>query len=149
LGPAAPRPSLPATIEVTDIQCRLDRLPAAVAALRCLVAKRPVAAFGDDMPTKNALAALADTLRAARYGVGAWSTAGLDLPGADLLVQSLAALVGAVNETTRCACLPLGGSDNSIGASQACLWQAGYPLRTAFARGVPEHDPERHDGERL
>ena len=50
---------------------------------------------------------------------------------------------------TRCAVLPLGGSDNLLGANQACLWQTGYPLRTGFGGGSPSQDPHRHDARRL
>ncbi len=142
LGPTAPPPALPAHVSLTDIEWPLDALPAAVATLRCLIA-------GRTLPADARLAALADALRSASYGTVVWNAATLDLPCADLLVQSLAELVRQINQTSRCAVLPLGGGDNLIGANQACLWQTGYPLRTRFEARGPAHDPHRHDALRL
>ena len=45
--------------------------------------------------------------------------------------------------------LALGGNDNALGASQALLWQTGWPSRVSFSRGMPEHDPWLYDAERL
>ena len=142
LGPRAAPPGLPGFVSLTDIECPIDTLPAAVAAVRCLIAGRMV-------PADSSLAALAEALRSASYGTVAWNAATLDIAGADLLIQSLAELVRDINRVSRCAVLPLGGSDNLLGANQACLWQSGYPLRTSFAGGAPDHDPHRHDARRL
>jgi formylmethanofuran dehydrogenase subunit B len=78
-----------------------------------------------------------------------WNAATLDLSGADLLVQSLGALVRDVHQAGRCAVLPLGGSDNALGANQACLWQTGFPLRTCLTGDGPRHDPDLYDTRRL
>ena len=32
---------------------------------------------------------------------------------------------------------------------QTCGWMTGFPMRTGFARGHPEHDPWRYDAARL
>ena len=39
--------------------------------------------------------------------------------------------------------MTLTGPDNIVGANQVCAWQTGVPLRTSFASGAPDHDPER------
>jgi formylmethanofuran dehydrogenase subunit B len=145
LGPPAPPPALPPHVALTDIACPLEALPAAIAALRCLIAGRPVVA----VPDAVALADLAAALAAARYATIAWSAAALDLPEADLLIQALSELVRTLNDKTRAAVLPLAGADNLIGVNQTCLWQTGQPLRTGFARGHPEHDPTLYDADRL
>jgi formylmethanofuran dehydrogenase subunit B len=54
-----------------------------------------------------------------------------------------------LNQTTRSAGLPLTGADNIVGANQVCVWQSGFPLRTSFARGYPEHDPWQYGAARL
>jgi formylmethanofuran dehydrogenase subunit B len=69
--------------------------------------------------------------------------------GAELLAQALADLVRDVNQVTRCAALPLTGSENVMGAHQVCTWQTGFPLRTSFAGGAPAHDPLLYGTARL
>jgi formylmethanofuran dehydrogenase subunit B len=92
---------------------------------------------------------LADRLKGARYGVVTWMAGAFDFADAELLVQSIADLVRDVNQTTRCAALPLAGGDNVIGANQVCTWQTGVPLRTNFGSGVPQHDPRLYATSRL
>jgi formylmethanofuran dehydrogenase subunit B len=121
--------------------CALDDLAPAVSALAALVKGRAI-----DRPD---LAELAAALKASRYAVVTWAAGMLDQPGAVLIVHALGEMVRELNRATRAAVLPLGGGDNAVGANQACLWQAGVPLRLSFARGVPEHDPYRFDARRL
>jgi len=137
LGPAQAGDVIPARL----LACDLDRLPEAIAALRCLVNDRPVqAAEVAGLPAKE-LRTLAERLKTATYGVVAWMAGALDLAAAELLTQALADLVRDVNQVTRCAALPLTGTDNVMGAHQVCSWQSGFPLRTSFAGGAPAHDP--------
>ncbi len=143
--PAQPGDSIPAQ----ELICALDRLPEAVAALRCLVNGRHVqAAEIAGLPAER-LSALAERLKAAKYGVVTWVAGAFNFAGAELLTQALADLVRDVNQTTRCAALPLTGSDNVMGAYQVCTWQSGVPLRTSFATGAPTHDPLLYSTERL
>ena len=44
---------------------------------------------------------------------------------------------------------PLAPGDNAVGVLQTCGWMTGFPMRTGFGRGYPEHDPWRFDGDRL
>jgi len=136
-------------VAVTELPCRIDRLPEVAAALRCLVNGRPLhdADIGG-VPVAE-LRRLAEQLKAARYGVVAWMAGAFAFAGAELLVQSLADLVRDVNRTTRCAALPLAGNDNVIGANQVCTWQTGVPLRTSFGNGTPQHDPRLYATSRL
>jgi len=149
LGPADDRAARLWDIGATELPCPLDRLPEAVAALRCLVSGRRLRAIEiAGLPVED-LGRLAEQLKAARYGVVTWVAGAFDFAGAELLIQSLADLVRDLNQTTRCAALPLAGGDNAVGANQVCTWQSGVPLRTSFAGGVPEHDPLLYATSRL
>ena len=129
------------TIRAEELPCALERLPEAVAALRCLIGERPLqAAEIAGLPVAT-LRALAERLKAAKYGVVTWMAGAFAFTGAELLAQALADLVRDVNQVTRCAALPLTGTDNVMGAHQVCSWQSGLPLRTSFAGGTPAHDP--------
>ncbi|MGH6928676.1 MAG: formylmethanofuran dehydrogenase, partial [Dongiaceae bacterium] len=149
LGPANHPVRQGPGIAVTELPCAVDRLPEVAAALRCLVNGRPLHDAEVAGVSVTDLGRLADCLKAARYGVVTWMAGAFDFAGADLLVQSLADMVRDVNQTTRCAALPLAGADNVIGANQACTWQAGVPLRTSFGTGAPDHDPRLYATSRL
>lgn len=144
-GGAIPVP--PGSPEPLVIPCSPERLPDAVAALRALINGRPVAA-DKELPLE-ALDDLATRMKAATYGVVTWAAAAIEDPGADLVVASIAGLVSDLNLKTRFACLPLTGHDNSAGVNQVCTWQSGFPLRTGFARGYPEHDAHGFSASRL
>src|SRR5262249_62387489 len=88
-------------------------------------------------PPVQELSVLAERLKAAKYGVITWMAGAFAFAGAELLTQGLAELVRDLNQFTRCAALPLTGSDNVMGAHQVCTWQSGLPLRTSFAGGAP------------
>jgi formylmethanofuran dehydrogenase subunit B len=141
LGPRDHPAGNEASIPVTELRCAIDRLPEVVPALRCLVNGRSLSDAAVAGVSLANLRQLADRLKAARYGVVTWMAGAFAFANAELLVQSIADLVRDVNQTTRCAALPLAGADNVIGANQVCTWQAGVPLRTNFAGGVPQHDP--------
>jgi formylmethanofuran dehydrogenase subunit B len=150
LGPNAAAQKMPAThAAVAELPCAMERLPEAVAALSSLLRGRKIAAL--DIPGLDSarLAALAESLKAARYATLVWAPALFDLPGSELIVQALLELVRELNRTTRAALLPLAGNGNLIGVNQACTWQTGFPIRTAFGRGVPEHDPYRFSARRM
>jgi formylmethanofuran dehydrogenase subunit B len=136
-------------ISAQELVCDLERLPEAVAALRCFVNGRSVAAAEIAGLPAESLRALAERLKAAKYGVVTWMAGAFDFAGAALLTQALADLVRDANQTTRCAALPLTGSENVMGAHQVCSWQSGLPLRTSFAGGAPAHDPLLYDTARL
>ena len=113
-----------------------------LAALRARVAGHPV---GKTWLSATALDALAAELRSARFGVAVWSAAQLDV----LAVEMLCGLVQDLNAKTRFTGLPLAPPDNALGVLQACGWMTGFPMRTGFGRGYPEHDPWRFDAMRL
>src|SRR5262249_40993499 len=121
---------------IGELPCPLERLPEAVSALRCLITDRPLPSTTIAGLPVERLREVAESLKAARYGVVAWAAAAFAFPAGDLMTQSLVDLVRDLNQGTRAAALPLTGSDNLLGANQVCTWQSGVPLRTNFAGGA-------------
>jgi formylmethanofuran dehydrogenase subunit B len=110
-----------------------------LAALRARVKRKPVLSAPAD------LEAHAETLRGAKFGVALWDAAELE----PLAIEAIHGLVRDLNETTRFSTLSAAARDNGLGVQTVCGWMTGFPLRTAFARGWPEHDPWRYDSRRL
>ncbi len=123
------------------IPCAMDDWPEVAAALAALARGAALHAETVGGVPVDTLRAVIDRLRAARYGVIAWAAGQLDFAHAELTVQQLCKAVVSLNETTRCAGLPLGGQDGDRTASQVAAWISGYPTRISYARGYPEYDP--------
>lgn len=119
-----------------------DQLPTLLAALRAHIAGRPA---GKAAVSAKAIADVATRLAAARFGVAVWSAADLD----PLVIEMLCGLVADLNARTRFTGYSVAPGDNAVGVLQACGWMTGFPMRTGFGRGYPEHDPWRHDGARM
>lgn len=117
-------------------------LHATLAALRARAAGRPVSL---DAPQGEKIKAAAEALLKARFGVAVWGGEALDR----LAVEMLQGLVIDLNKTTRFSGLPLGANANAAGIVQASGWMTGFPMRTAFGRGYPEHDTWRFEAARM
>jgi formylmethanofuran dehydrogenase subunit B len=61
----------------------------------------------------------------------------------------LQAMVADLNVTTRCTGVPIGARSGAAGVTQTAGWMTGFPPRTGFGRGYPEHDPWRFEAKRL
>ncbi len=109
-------------------------LPAVLAALRARVAGRLA---GKAPISTKLLDEISNNLKAVRFGVVTWSAAALDA----LTIEMLCGLINDLNATTRFAALPLAPEDNALGILHVCGWMTGYPMRTGFGRGYPQHDP--------
>ena len=133
---AAPMPG------VTSIGHDADQLPTLLAALRARIAGRPA---GEAGVAAKAIADLATQLKSARFGVAVWSASDLDA----LVIEILCGLVADLNAQTRFSGFSIAPGDNAVGVLQACGWMTGFPMRTGFGRGYPEHDPWRFDGARM
>jgi len=129
--------AMPAAI--TAIGRTAAELPTHLAVLRAHVAGRPAGKIAKPM------AELATALHAARFGVAVWSAQALD----ELTIEMLFGLIRDLNAKTRFTGLPLAAGDNAAGVQQACGWMTGFPVRTGFGHGYPEHDPWRLDARRL
>ena len=121
--------------------CDMERTPEVLAALRALVSGKKLAATDVAGIAMSDLAHLADRLKAAKYSVITWAAGALDFPHAELAVQQMAELIKTLNLTTRASGLPLGGIEGDMNANQVSAWISGYPMRSSYARGFPEHDP--------
>ena len=119
-------------------------LTALVSALHCAVRKRP---FGPAPLPMDTITALAASLGQAKFGAFLWSAD--EFQDDPMLPFMLMDLVTALNDTTRFSSLPLPSPGNGAGAAQTAAWMTGFPMRTSFARGYPEHDPWRFDAARL
>lgn len=131
------------------LPCDLARLPEVLAALRAIAAGKPVKADAIAGIPAASLVSLADRLKAAKYGVIAWSASALDFPHAELAIQSITGLVADINQTTRCAGLPLSGNEGDLGAYNTSAWISGYPLRSSYRRDHPDYDPYHYEGARM
>jgi formylmethanofuran dehydrogenase subunit B len=124
------------------LEARDEALPGLIAALRACLGHRRVAVSGSE---RTALVALAEKLAAAQYGLVVYTPLGLDA----LAIEMLMGLVVDLNKTTRFSTLSVSGSGNSETLMQTAGWMTGFPVRTGFGRGFPEHDPWRFDAARL
>jgi len=127
-----------ATVPVRHLATGNARLPEVFSAVNALLANRRLDAAAIAGVPLEAIEALVARMKAARYGVLAWSAAGLDYPHAELTVQSMAAAVRTLNKETRFAMLPIAGPRADVTAAQATTWQTGIPLQVDFRNGVPE-----------
>ncbi len=135
----------PGVTEISGIPVEAIDAPdllATLAALRARVAERPVTLPDEAMQKLDRAARI---LRNARFGVAVWGGASLD----KLSIEMLQGLVLDLNKTTRFSGLALGADANAAGAVQASGWMTGFPMRTSFGRGFPEHDTWRFDATRL
>jgi formylmethanofuran dehydrogenase subunit B len=117
-------------------------LPAILAVLRARAAGRPVSRPPVAWATIDPLIA---ELRKVRFGVAIWSADQHDR----LTIEMLCGLVEDLNKGTRFSGLPLSTVDNAPAVQQVAGWMTGFPLRTGFGRGLPEHDPWRFEASRL
>ncbi|MGH6834682.1 MAG: tungsten formylmethanofuran dehydrogenase [Methylocella sp.] len=117
-------------------------LHAALAALRARAAGRPVNCAKS---MRRKLDEFAEVLKNARFGVAVWGGDSLD----GLSIEMLHGLIRDLNKTTRFSGLPLGCDSNAAGVVQTSGWMTGFPVRTSFGRGFPEHDTWRFDAMRM
>ncbi|GDX85718.1 formylmethanofuran dehydrogenase subunit B [Methylococcaceae bacterium] len=122
-------------------ECENEGLPEIVAVLRALVKGQSIHAESVEGISIADLTAIADKLKAAKYGVVTWAAGALNYSHAELTVQTICEMVKDINQTTRCSGFPLGGKDGDQTANQVCGWTTGYAARVSFAKGYPEYDP--------
>jgi formylmethanofuran dehydrogenase subunit B len=131
------------------LTCDLDHIPEVITTLRALVSGKTLQATEVAGIPISELQKLARRLGQASYSVIAWAAGTLDFPHAELTVQNITELVKALNKNTRSSGLPLGGIEGDMNANQVSTWISGYPVRTSYARGYPEHDPYHFSTDKL
>jgi formylmethanofuran dehydrogenase subunit B len=129
-------------VDIETVAATPDELPGVIAALRARLGGRPVALSA---AAAKKIDSLVEGLKAARFGVAVWSAAGLDA----LTVEMLQGLVTDLNAASRFTGIPIGARAGASGVIQVSGWMTGFPPRTGFGRGYPEHDPWRFESKRL
>ncbi|RJG44278.1 tungsten formylmethanofuran dehydrogenase [Mesorhizobium sp. DCY119] len=114
-------------------------IDATLAALRAQCAGRGVA-----KPVSN-FERFAKALAEAKFPVFLFCGQSLDLPGLDMLQG----LIADINRKSRASALHLPASESGWGSTLASTWMTGFPMRTGFARGMPEFDPWCFDVARM
>jgi formylmethanofuran dehydrogenase subunit B len=110
-----------------------------LAALRAQCARRATA-----KPVSN-FERFAKALAEAKFPVFLFCGQSLDLPG----LEMLQGLVADINRKSRASALHLPASESGWSGTLASTWMTGFPMRTGFARGMPEFDPWRFDVARM
>jgi len=119
-----------------------SNLHTTLAGLRARAAGRPVSCAKG---ARRKLDEFVEVLKNARFGVAVWGGDSLD----SLSIEMLHGLIRDLNKTTRFSGLPLGNDSNASGVVQTSGWMTGFPVRTSFGRGFPEHDTWRFDATRM
>ena len=132
----------PEGLAMERIDCQASALPAALAALRARMAGRAIGPTPVPVETLNQITA---ALKSAKIGVAIWTQPDMEA----LATQMLCGLVFDLNNATRFSGLPIAPGGNATGATLAAGWMTGFPTRTGFGRGYPEHDTWRFETARL
>lgn len=132
-------PALERKVRARQLSCGGSGLNATLAAMRAALKRRQVST-----PVTN-LDAFADAIRAASFPTFVFSGHGMD----NLGMEMLQGLLDDMNTHTRASALHVPASENGWGSVLASVWSTGFAPRTGFARGFPEYDPWRYDGERM
>ncbi len=116
-----------------SLNCSTTDLSEVMAVLRALIAGKTLKTQSVAGIQINALIAVADKLKQAKYAVLAWVAKDLDFPHAELTIQSMTETVALLNQnnssrTGRAAGLSLGGSDGDTSANNASTWLSGFAL---------------------
>ncbi len=144
-APSGDASTSPSGQKAQVFECATQGLPEVIAVLRAMVKGQPIRATSVSGIAVADLLAIADKLKAAKYGVVTWAAGALAYAQAELTVQTLSEMIKDLNNATRCSGLPLGGKEGDQTANQVCGWTTGYPARTRFSRGYPEYDPFLND----
>ena len=142
LGAGDDMPDLPESVALRGIDCAGVDLLDALSAIRAELAGHQHGAGPLPAPTVQFVA---EWLKEAAFGCAIFAPASLD----SLTIEMLAGLVFDLNAETRFTSLPMLRSDQAFAAAQAATWTTGFPLRSGFGRGYPDHDPHLYRGERL
>jgi formylmethanofuran dehydrogenase subunit B len=131
-----------AIADAIEIAAQPAALPQQLANLRALLVGHRVRQAKRGAPK---LDDVAERLKAARFGVCVWASESLDT----LSIEMIYEIIKDLNKTTRFSGLPIAPSLNGTGVMQTSGWMTGFPIRTGFGRGYPEHDSWRFDAMRM
>ena len=123
----SPKGTLP-----TLLACKSADLPEVSAVLRALVTGKQLKVTQVAGIKISDLQIVVDKLKNAKYAVLAWIAKDLDFPHAELTIQNITETVAILNQTTRAAGLPLGGSDGDTTANNVNTWLSSLALNNEF-----------------
>ncbi|MGH6867008.1 MAG: hypothetical protein ACREDO_12790 [Methyloceanibacter sp.] len=98
-----------------------------------------------DRKMRGVLDDLAETLRNAAFAVFVCDPAELDVP----VLYTILEMARQLGVTTRASVLSLAPPGNGEGVNLCCTWTCALPVRTSFAREIPEHNAWTFAAERL
>jgi formylmethanofuran dehydrogenase subunit B len=124
---------------MTPLTCGNADLNGTLAAIRAQCAGRNVST-----PVAN-IDRFAEALARARFAVFVVSGYATDSLGLDMLQG----LVSDIGRKKRASAVHLPAHENGWGSTLVSTWTTGFPLRTAFRRGVPQHDSWRWNAARM
>jgi formylmethanofuran dehydrogenase subunit B len=130
--------------ELRHLPLQMDRTAEVIQTLRALLKGKAITSKLVGGIKLADLMAVATELRQAKYAVIAWGPQTLGSEQGPVVIELLGELIRDLNMTTRAAGIALAGAEGGMSANSTCGWQTGYPLRTSFSGGHPEHDPLRN-----
>lgn len=123
------------------LNCKTEQIGEIISSLHALITGAAIDVNEVAGIKTKKLEVLATQMKSAKYGVIIWSPADLDIPHAELTIQSFCEVVKYLTRITRFAGFSLGGDDASTTSNNVCAWQSGYPLRINFNKGYPDYSP--------
>ena len=90
-----------------------------------------------------------ELLKKTKYGSVLWTTSELHNDISDVIINEINLLIQDLNKLTRFGGLSLSASDHVLTVNEVLLWQTGFPIRTSFANGFPEHDIDQFSTKKL
>jgi len=128
----------------TVLKCQNDDINEIISTIHALISGSTIDVEKVAGIKAGVLEKLADKIKQASYGVIVWAPAELNVPHAELTIQSLTELAKYLTRSTRFSGFTLGGNDGATTANSLCAWQSGYPLRVNFNKGFPDYEPNRY-----
>ncbi len=97
-------------------------------------------------PDEFGLAALAEKMKAAKFGIVFFGAGLTQAPQAMRTIEALLRLVMELNDFTRFYCRRMRRFGDVAGADSVLAWQTGYPFGVNFAAGYPRYNPGEFTG---
>ncbi len=133
----------------TVIPCQQGQIGELISAVHALIAGETLDLDEVAGIPIKILQRLAEQMQNAEYGVIVWAPSELNIPHAELTIQSLCEVVKYLTRVTRFAGFSLAGNDGAATANNVCTWQSGYPLRVNFNKGRPDYDAHRYASQKV
>lgn len=142
--------SPPSLLRLANTEESLEALPELLAVMNALLLGEEVTdTLSCSGISVSQLKTIIQQLQQAKYSVIIWDNAELPREHASIIIQSLYHFIGKMNQTHRCAALPLGGKHQSSTFIQVMTWQTGYPMRVCFKGDKIHYDIHQYCSQTL